>query len=51
MEKFTPPELGSDQILSAEQFSELALELLRELAEDDPNIAKKLRNVGLELVD
>jgi len=50
MKKDPPPQFAPDELLSPEQYSELALELLRELAQDDPDVAQQLRDAGLELV-
>jgi hypothetical protein len=44
-----PPQLGPDERPSPEGFSLLALRLLRKMARDDPGLAHRLHEAGIEL--
>lgn len=48
MDRDPPPELTPDEMLSPEQFSDLARDLLRELARHDPSIEERLRAEGID---
>jgi hypothetical protein len=44
-----PPKLAPDEQPSPEGFSLLALSLLWKMAQDDPRMAQRLREAGIEL--
>ena len=46
-----PPEFGPDDLPSPEKMSRLANELLREMAQDDPELAQRLCHLGIITVE
>jgi hypothetical protein len=46
-----PPVLGPDERPSPQQLGQLARQLLREMAEHDSGLAKRLRNEGIDPED
>ena len=43
-----PPQLRPEEKLSEREMAELALRLLRALAADDPGLAERMRQLGLD---
>ena len=43
-----PPQIPPEEKLSERELAELALRLLRMIAQDDPAVAERMRRLGLE---